>query len=211
MRAISTFVSGLFLSVLLFLPNAVNAAELQPFFTWKASSVNTLIGVAEKIADMSGVADSAEFQEIIRTAKSIKGFDLKGIAGFAAVVDGNGGISPILLLPITDLGKAEIPSHPEIFDSIRPFYVKKGDNDEINTPLGTYIAAQKKDFLVITPEEIADQVPTDPRKLFADLDKYTLCFKHDLEKSEIRDHRGKYFWSPPVCGNDAGSRRGGAV
>ncbi|MDR0328480.1 MAG: hypothetical protein LBI05_09320 [Planctomycetaceae bacterium] len=193
MRAVSTFVSGLFLSALLFLPNAVCAAELKPFLTLKTANVNTLIGVAEKIGSMTGGADSAEFQAFIKTAKNLKGFDLKGIAGIALVVDDNNGLVPLLLLPITDLGKAEIPDYPDIFDSIRPFLVKSGNDYVINTPFGSYVAAQKKDYLVITPESIADQVPSDPKKLFADLDKFTFGIKLDLEKVEFEPIEGNIF------------------
>jgi len=194
MRTIRTFVSGLLLSAFLLLPASVRAAELQPFFTLKTSSVNTLVSVAEKISTMAGFADSAEFKDVIKTVKAIKGFDLNGIIGIAVAVDENGSFSPILLLPITDLGKAEIPGHPEIFDSIRPFYLKRGDNYVINSPVGgTYFAAQKKDYLVITTEDNADQIPADPKKLFADLEKYTFGIKLDLEKVEFETIESQLF------------------
>ena len=193
MRTIKTFVSGLLLSALLLLPASVRAAELQPFFTLKASSVNTLVGVAEKIGSMSGFADTDEFKEAIKTVKSVKGFDLNGIIGIAAAINSDGGISPILLLPITDLGKAEIPSNPEIFDSIRPFLVKRGDNYEINSPFATFIAIQKKDYLVITSEDVVDQIPADPKKLFADLEKHTLGVKLDLEKVDFETIEAQLF------------------
>ena len=192
MRTISTFVSGLFLSALLFLPASVCAAEFQPFFTLKVSSVNTLIGIAEKVGTMAGFADSDEFKEAINNIKSVKGFDLNGIIGIAAASN-DGEITPLLLLPITDLAKAEIPSNPEVFDMIRPFLVKRGDNYEINSPVGTFIAAQKKDYMVITSEDMADKIPADPKKLFADLEKYTIGSKLDLEKVEFETIETQLF------------------
>ena len=193
MKAITTFVSGLLLSALLLLAPSVRAAELQPFFTLKTSSINTLISVAEKFVGMAGV-DAPEFPEFINTVKGVRGVDLDGIIGFAAAVDEAGTINVILLLPITDLWRAEVPGMPEIFDQIRPFLVKKGEGRfEINAPVGTYIAVQRLGYLVITPEDVADQVPTDPRKYFADLEKYTLGIKLDLEKVDFETIESQLF------------------
>ena len=185
MKTVTTFVSGLLLSAVLLLPASARAAELQPFFTLKLSGVNTLVSAAEKIGTMAGFADRAEFREVITTAKGMKGFNPNEIVGVAAVVVGDE-IQPILLLPITDLWGAEIPGYSDVFDTIRPFLSKKGEGKfAISSPFGTYIAVQKKDYLVITLDTIADQVPADPKKLFADLDKYTLGFKLDLEKVDF--------------------------
>jgi hypothetical protein len=185
MRAITTFVSGLLLSTLCLLPVSSRAAEVQPFFALKVSSVNTLVGVAEKIGTMAGVTNDAQFQEIIGTLKDLKGFDFDSIFGIAAAVGSDGSICPILLLPITDLSKAAIPSHPQIFDMLRPYLVKNGENTEINSPFGTFVVIQKKGYLVIVPEDVATQLPSDPRKLFADLDKYTLGIKLDFDKVDF--------------------------
>jgi len=182
MKTITTFVSGLLLSAAFLLPGSVRAAELQPFFTLKLSSVNSLIGIAEKIGTMAGFANNAEFREVVITAKGMKGVNLNEIVGIAAAeIDGE--INVVLLLPITDLWGAEVPGFADVFDTIRPFLSRKGEGKfAINSPLGTYIAVQKRDYLVITREDIADQVPADPKKLFADLEKYTLGIKFDLEK-----------------------------
>ena len=193
MRAITTFASGLLLSALLLLAPAICAAELQPFATLKISGINTLISVAEKYAGMAGV-DAPEFPEFINTVKNIKGVDLDGIIGIAAAVDDAGTINMILLLPITDLWRAEVPGMPEIFDQIRPFLVRKGEGRiEINAPMGTYIAVQRLGYLVITPEDVAEQVPTDPRKYFADLEKYTIGVKLDLEKVDFETIESQLF------------------
>ena len=187
MRSITNFVAGLFFSLLFLLPISAYAAELQPFFTLKTSSVNTLVSVAEKVATMADIADDPTFREVVKTAKEVQGFDLNGIIGIAAAVNENGSISPILLLPITDLWKAEITNFPNIFDSIRPFLERKGAaRTHINTPLGqTFVALQKQGYLVITSEDAVEQLPADPKKLFADLEKFTLGCKFDLEKVEF--------------------------
>jgi len=186
MRAITTFVSGLLLSALCLLPVASRAAEVQPFLTLKLSSVNSLVGVAEKIGTIAGISNDAQFRDVIRAVKDIKGFDFDNIIGLAAAVGSDGALCPILLLPITDLAKAEIPSQPQIFNMIRPFLVKneKGDT-EINSPFGTFIVVQKQGYLVIVPEDFAAQLPSDPRKLFADLEKYTLGIKVDFDKVDL--------------------------
>jgi len=194
MKAITTFVSGLLLSALLLLPTSVRAAELQPFFTLKTSSINTLVSVAERFAGMAGAADAAEFRDIVNTARNIRGVDPNGIFGVAAVADDTGGISAIVLLPITDLWRAEIPGRPEVFDSIRPFLVRRGENRfDIMSPIGTYVALQRQGYLVITPEGFADQIPADARTLFADLEQYTLGFKLDLEKVEFETLESTLF------------------
>jgi len=194
MKAITTFVSGLLLSALLLLPVSVRAAELQPFFTVKTSSINTLVSVAERFAGMAGAADVAEFREFVNTARNIRGVDPNGIFGVAAVADDTGGISTIALLPITDLWRAEIPGHPEIFDSLRPFLVRRGENRfDIVSPFGTYVALQRQAYLVITPEGFVDQIPADARTLFADIEQYTLGFKLDLEKVEFETIEATLF------------------
>ena len=193
MRAIRTFVSGLLLSTLCLLPVSISAAEAQPFFTLKTSSVNTLIGVAEKIGDMAGFANDAQLRDAVRAIRDIKGFDFDNIIGIAAAVGDDGSISPILLLPITDLWKAEIPSMPQIFDMIRPFLTKKGENTEINSPFGTFVVVQKQGYLVVVAENFADQLPSDPRKLFADLEKYTLGVKFDFDKVDFETLEANLF------------------
>jgi len=194
MKTITTFVSGLLLSAFLLLAPSVRAAELQPFFTLKASSINALVGVAEKIGGMAGFADSAEFREAVNTFKNMRGFDNNSIAGVAIAVSPTGDLSPILLLPINDLWRAEVPGRPDIFDSIRPFLVRRGEGRfDINSPFGTFVAVQKQEFLVITPEGIADQIPADARAFFADLEKYTLGIKLDLEKVEFETLEATLF------------------
>lgn len=194
MKAITAFLSGLLLSAILLLPASIRAAELQPFVTYKVASPNTLISVAEKFASMAGASSNAEFRQFLNTVKNVKGFDLNGIIGVAAAVNDDGDISPLLLLPLTDFEKAEIPNHPQIFDSIRPFVVKKGEGKfDINTPMGTYAAVQQQNYLVIVPEDAADQIPADAKKLFADLEKYTIGIKLDLEKVEFETIEAKIF------------------
>ena len=182
------------MSTCLLLPVSVRAAELQPFFTAKTSSVNTLISIAEKIGTMAGVVGTDEFQEVINMLKNIRGANLNGIIGIAAAVNDAGAISPVVLLPIADLWRAEVPGHPEIFDQLRPHLVRRGEgNYAINSPFGSYIAVQNQGYLIITAEESAEQVPSDPTKLFADLEKYTLGIKFDLDKVEFETLEGNLF------------------
>ena len=186
MRATTTFMSGLLLSAFPLLPVSMRAAELQPFFALKTSSINTLVGVAEKFAGMAGAADRAEFREFVNAAKNVRGVNPNGIIGFVAAVDDAGNIGWVLLLPITDLRKAEVPGFPDFFDMIQPFLVPRGEGRfEINSPFGIYVAVQKQDYLTIAPEGVANQIPADPKTLFADLEKYTLGIKLDLEKVEF--------------------------
>ena len=194
MRAISTFVSGLLLSALLLLPVSARAAELQPFYTVKASSINTLINVAEKIGTMVGFADTDEFREFVNSVKNTRGVNPDGIIGIAAAVNDAGSINTLLLLPITDLWRAEIPGYPEVFDQIRPALTRRGEGRfEINTPFGSYVAVQHQGYLVITSEESADQVPADPMKLFAELEKYTFGMKLDLNRVEFETLEANLF------------------
>jgi len=185
MKTIRTFATGLLLSAICLLPIPIRAAELQPFVTLKIAGTNTLTAVAEKAATMAGAAQDENFQNFVNTVKSVKGVNRDGIFGFAAAVNDDGDIVPILLVPITDLMGAEVPEFPEFFDQIRLFITPKGAGRfEINTPLGTFIAVQQQNHLVIVPEDSADQIPADAKKLFDDLDKYTIGIKFDLEKAE---------------------------
>lgn len=193
MKTIKTFVSGLLLSAVFLLPTVIHAAELEPFFTLKLSSVNELITVAEKFASMADVADDAEFRQFIATVKSIDGINPDGIAGFAAV-DNEGEIVPMLMLPVTDIWNLEVPDEPEVSDTIRSFLSKEDDGQyTINSPFGRYTAAQKKDYLFIVPEDYTGQVPADAPKLFSDLEKYTLGAKLDLEKTSFDTIDGQIF------------------
>jgi hypothetical protein len=188
-----TFVSGLLLSAICLLPVSLRAAEVQPFFSLKLASVNSFVGVIEKVASMAGAANDAQVQDIVRTIKNLEGYDLDNITGIAVAASDDGTISPILLLPITDIWKAQIPSMPMIFDTIRPFLAKNGDKTEINSPLGTFAVIQKQGYLVIVPEGIASQIPADPKKLFADLDKYTLGVKLDFRKVDFETIEANLF------------------
>ena len=182
------------MSALLLLPTAVRAAELQPFLTVKVSSINTLIGVAEKIATMADLANEPRFREMVNTVKDVRGINLNGDFGIAAAVAEDGSLNLILVLPITDLWKAEIPAAPEMFDFIRPFLARRSaERTDINSPMGTYAALQKQDYLVIVPEGIADQVPADARSLFADLEKYTIGIRLDLEKVKFETLEANIF------------------
>ena len=185
MKTIKTFITGLLLSAVCLLPISVRAAELQPFLIQKFAGINTLAAVAEKIATMAGVANDESFQYTISTAKSIKGVDHNGIFGVAAAADKDGDLVPILLLPITDLMSVDVPEFSEFFDMFRSFITPKGAGRfEINTPMGTYIAVKQQNCLVVVPEDAADQIPADAKKLFDDLDKYTVGTKLDFEKVE---------------------------
>jgi hypothetical protein len=195
MRAIKTFVSGLLLSAVLLLPTVIRAAELEPFFTTKFSSVNSFIGIVQKIGTMAGFADTDEFKEAIQMVKEVKGFNLDSIIGFAAAVDKDDNIVPILLLPITDIRTMDIPSAPGTFDGLLPFLTPRGAGvTEINGgPVGTFVAFQKEGYLVLVPEDAAGQMPADARKFFADLEKYTFGVKLDLEKVEFDTLEAKLF------------------
>ena len=193
MKAIKTFVSGLLLSAVFLLPTTLRAAELQPFFTAKVSSINALIGVVEKISTMADFANDPSFREAVATVRSIKGFNLNGNFGFAGI-DDDGIINMMFVLPITDLWGAEIPDSPEIFDSLRPFLTRRGpDRTDINLPFGTLVALQKQGYLVVVSEDIADRIPADVRTFFADLEKYTFGIKLDLEKVELASIEGTIF------------------
>jgi hypothetical protein len=195
MRAITKFVSGLLLSAMLLLPVSAHAAELQPFLTVKVSSVNTLISIADKIGTMAGYAQEPQYREFINNVRASKGIDFDGIFGVAVAVDGDGDLTPVFLLPITDLMKAEIAGEFDPFDSLRPFLTKKGDGFLIDAPMSLvpFYAAQKKDYLVVSLEPVASQVPADAKKMFADLEKYTIGMKLDLEKIKWDTLEAKVF------------------
>jgi len=194
MKAITTFVSGLLLSALVLLAPALHAAELQPFYTWKVSSINSLIGAAERFAGMADAADTPEFREFVNTVRNMRGFDHNSIAGVAVAVGPDDELITLLLLPITDLWRAEITGMPEIFDSIRPFLVRRdGGRFDINSPIGTFAAIQKQGYLVIVPEDAVELIPADARTLFADLEKYTFGMKLDLEKVEFETIEAQLF------------------
>ena len=183
MRTIGTFVSGLLLSALFLLPTSIRAAELQPFFTYKAASINSFIGVADKIAAMAGVANDNQFREIVGMIKGIKGVNLNGIFGAAAAVNDNEAISLLLIVPVTDIQQAEVPGVPGFFDQIHPFLSRRGEGRfDIATPMGSFVALQRQDHMVIVSEDALHQVPADVKSLFADLEKYTIGMKFDYEK-----------------------------
>ncbi|MCL2709442.1 MAG: hypothetical protein FWE95_01050 [Planctomycetaceae bacterium] len=194
MKAITTFVSGLLLSAFFLLAPAVRAAELEPFFTVKVSNINTLVAVAERFAGMAEAADAPEFREFVNVVRNMRGFDLNSIAGVAVAVGPDGELISLLLLPITDLWRAEITGMPEIFDTLRPFLVRRdGGRFDINSPIGTFVALQKQGYLIIVPEDAVELVPADARTLFADLEKYTFGMKLDLEKVEFETIEAQLF------------------
>ena len=174
------------MSAVLLLPSAARAAELEPFFAVKASSINTFVTIAEGVASMAGAANEPGFQMALAAVREIRGFNFNGDFGIAIAVTEGDTLSPILLLPITDLANAHIPASPEVFESIRPFLMRRNaERTDIVTPFGTYAALQRQGFLVVVPENIVASLPADPRTLFADIQRYTIGVKLDLTKVEF--------------------------
>ena len=194
MRAITSFVFGLLLSAVLLLPTNARAAELEPFLTVKASSINTFIGIAEMFAGMADAADDYFFQEAINGIRNIRGVNFDGDFGIAAVVTENDTLNFLFVLPVTDIWRLDFPEAPGMIEGLRPFLTRRSaERTDINTPFGNFVALQRQGFLVVVPEEIIDRVPANPRTLFADLEQYTFGMKFDLEKVEFETLEANFF------------------
>lgn len=156
------------------------AEELKPFLTVKIADPETLLGVAEKIAQLAGVSD--DFNEAVGPFRGLEGINAKGPIGFVLRTDGEELKEPILFLPIEDVNDVILPG----FDMIAASLMEEGDDEYLlSTPLGAYRVKAVKGFLIATPQESEAELPDDPTTLVAGLEKYTLAYKIDVENASL--------------------------
>ncbi|MDR0870165.1 MAG: hypothetical protein LBN39_05160 [Planctomycetaceae bacterium] len=172
----AALISGICLTVSLLTAAAVQAEELKPFFTVKIAGPATILDVAGKVAELAG--QTRVFDTGIAPYKDLKGFNAKGPIGLVLRTNGDEIKEPLLILPVTDLTAIEIPGFEAVLAG-----AKKISNGKylLNSPVGNYTLEQKKDFLLVFPEESKEPLPEAPEKLLADLDAYTIGCKVDFE------------------------------
>lgn len=156
------------------------AQELKPVLTVKFASPETLVNVVEKIAELSGASD--DVISVLDQYKNHAGLNPKGPSWFILQSDGDELRDPILCLPIEDFDKINIPGLEMLTASLKD----EGDGRySFNSPFGLYDVIKKTGCYVLTQQESVAKLPDDPNKLIADLDKYTLAIKIDLENTSL--------------------------
>jgi hypothetical protein len=173
-----TFVTTLCFSLSLLFVTSLQAEELKPFLTIKVASPETLLNVAEKIAELAGA--SKEFDNAAAPFKELAGLTPKGSIGFVLHSNGQELKEPLLILPIKDLNAVNLPG----FETITAGLKKLSDGKYlINSPLGNYLFYQKNGFVAVVAEESALTIPDNPQTLFAEFEKDTLGIKIDFENA----------------------------
>lgn len=179
MRTI-TFVVGFCLALSMFAAPQATAEELKPFLTVKIADPETLLNVAEKIAELAGMTE--DFNDAVGPFRGLEGINAKGPMGFVLRTDGNELKEPILFLPIKDVNDVIIPG----FDMIAASLMEEDDDEYLlSTPLGAYRVKSANGFLIATPQESEAELPDDPAQLVAGLEKYTLAYKIDVENASL--------------------------
>ncbi|MDR3197625.1 MAG: hypothetical protein LBU34_07110 [Planctomycetaceae bacterium] len=175
-----TFVTTLCIALSILFSASLRAEELKSFLTVKIASPETLLNIAEKIAELAGA--SKEFDNAVVPFKDLPGLNPEGPFGFVLHSDGEELKEPLFILPITDLKAVNLPGFETITTGL-----KKLSNEKflINSPLGNYLFYQKNGYVVVVSEESELAIPDDPKTLFAELEKTTLGFKIDFENTSL--------------------------
>lgn len=158
----------------------VFAQELKPVLTVKLASPDTLVRVAEKIAELAGATE--ETNAVLDQYKNHAGLNSKGPIWFILQSDGDELRDPILCLPVEDFDKLDIPGLEMLTASLKD----EGDGRySFNSPFGLYDVVKKTGCYVLTQQESAAKLPDDPNQLVAELNKYVLAIKIDLENTSL--------------------------
>ena len=155
----------------------VHAADFKPFLTLKIAGPGTIVGIAEKINSIADPSGSLGVKAMLAPYKSLTGVNANGFIGLTLQSNQNSplGLDAILVLPISNLDTFNIPGQDVYVAMLKTMLQKSGSSYVIDSPIGNFVAYQKTGYLVIAPIGTAEFASTaDPKKMFADLDKFTL-------------------------------------
>lgn len=176
-----------FLAVFAFLalcvPCLSRAEDPKPIVKLSVSGYNSLFTSVKKVVELSGNADA--FDMIARPFARIPGLNGSKPFGFVLFADEEEEtFIPVVFFPITDLGKVR-EKLPVISDWLENFEEVDQGRYEMETPFGsTYVLEQKKNWLVLYPEDNENILPEDPSELLDGLnEEYQIALMVDFENT----------------------------
>ncbi len=182
-RLLQTFRSHLiaaWLFVFLCVPILAKAAEYKPMMSVGVSSLEQLMKVSEKFAELAEAQDA--FAMVQMMFGQMPGFDNTKPIGLVLLSDGEN-CAPLLFLPVKNLDefKNAVPGISYFFE-----LAEKMDDGKFSVEMfgGSFLIEQKSGWLIAYPEENADIVPPDPTKLLKGLnEKYLLSFVWNFDNT----------------------------
>jgi prepilin-type processing-associated H-X9-DG protein len=167
--------------------SAVQAQDLKPFLTLQIGSPSTLIGIAEQVIGIviDDPADSSKTKAQLAQFKNMPGVNNAGTFGIALMENEASpfGIDAAIFLPIRDFKTFNIPGMEDGINMMRAMAQQNGTNKyTIASPAGNVVGYQKTGYFVLATETADAFANTaDPKKVFAEVEKFTLGVHVNLD------------------------------
>jgi hypothetical protein len=166
------------------------AAELKPFLTLQAASPHALISIAEKAGALFDPTDSAGMKAQLAPFKILPGVDAAGSIRIAlfANEDSALGFDAVIFLPISNWNTFNIPD-PQwgmMLIGLKTMFKQNGGKYTFAGPMGEIVGYQKSGYFVVATEGAADfSAAADPKKIFAEVEKFTLGAHFNLDNLSL--------------------------
>ena len=180
--------SFVLVALLLFAAVAAQAAELKPFLTLQTAGSSGLIAIAEKFSAAIDPSDSAGIKTSLAPFKNIPGVDSAGRIGIALLENDENpmGIEAVIFLPIRDF---KTFNNPMIQAMLSPMGLKikqDGTKYTIASPAGEIVGYQKTGYFAVATAGAAEfAAAADQKKVFAEIEKFTLGIHVNLENISL--------------------------
>jgi hypothetical protein len=185
-----SFASAFCVALIVWSVTLAQAAEFKPFLTMQLAGPNALVTIAESVGIAVDPKGELGLREALREAapyKRLQGVDPNGKIGLAIQVneDSDFGLDLIAVLPISNFVTFNVPN-PELrpmLNQIKGVFRAEGATKFVfDSPFGKIVAYQKMNFFIIATEGAAEYASTaDPKRLFAEVDKFTFGMHANLE------------------------------
>ena len=185
-----SFVSTCCIALALVTAAAIQAAEFNPVITLQLAGPSTLINIAEKVTGLFDPADSGGVKATLAPFKNLPGVNANGNFGLAIQFNEESpfGTDVVLVLPISDFQRFNIPGMEEQVTGMRSMLQRAGNKYTVVSPAGAVVGHQRQGFFILATEGAAEFAATaDPKKLFAEVDKFTLGIHINLENTSMDD------------------------
>jgi len=168
----------------------VHATEFKPFLTLKIAGPETIINITEKISSLADPSGMFGVKTILAPYKKLPGVNAGGPIGLAIRSNENNplGMDGVLVIPIANVEAFNVPGQETYVGMLKSMLQKEGDKFIISSPMGNFVAYQRRGYLVIAPVSAAEFASTaDPKTVFGSLDKFTLGVQVDLESISLEN------------------------
>ena len=180
-----SFVSACCIALAVLTASALQAAEFKPFLTLKTAGPSGLISVVESFSALFDPTDTGGTKAALAPYKNMRGINSNGTIGLAIAANEESpfGVDAIVILPVSDFKTFQIPEMEEPINMLRMMAQSAGANKyTVDAMFLKLVIYQKTGFVILATEGAADFAATaDPKKLFAEIDSFTLGIHANLE------------------------------